>query len=119
MCVCVCVCVCVCMCVCVYVVVKKNIVVFYVEFRKKIILFSLFNSQFFIQEFISIAQLFLRGEWDNSLKRTYVERGAGVTCKTNRDEQGGRGPKIRRFERMMYFLNDPKVFSLQLRSMIC
>ena len=50
------------MCVCI------NIVIFYVEFTKKIVIFSLFTPQFFIQKFISIAELFLRGRWGNPLK---------------------------------------------------
>ena len=43
----------------------KNIVIFYVEFTKTIILFSIFIPLFFIRKFISVAKPFLKGEWGN------------------------------------------------------
>ena len=60
---------------------------------------------------ISILQLFLRGGWGNSQKQTYVEGRGGLHKKW-------KGMDIRGFE-WAYFLNDLKVFLLQLRSMIC
>ena len=69
------------------------------------LLFSLFTPRLFIQKFINIAELFLRG--CNLLKWTYVE-GDG-TCKTNRDEQGGGVSKTGNFEQT-YFLNVPLPF---------
>ena len=47
----------------------KNIAIFYVEFTKKIILFSLFTPQFFIQKLISI----LHVKWTGMNKGEQVE----------------------------------------------
>ena len=84
---------------------------------KKIIFSSLFTPWVFIQKFISILDLFLEWIGGNSLKRKYVEGAGRFICKMNKDEQGGSRSKIRSFE-WTYFLNDPKVFSLELKS-IC
>ena len=58
----------------VYITVQK-ILIFCVEFTKKLVLFSLFTPRFFIRKFINVAELFLRVR-GYSLKRMYVE---GVT----------------------------------------
>ena len=86
--------------------------IFYVEFTKKLIPFSLFSPRFFIPKFISVAKLFLRGAGTHQSERT-LRRGVaggearGGTYKTNKDKQGGRRVKNRSFERT-YFLNDPR-----------
>ena len=72
-------------CVCV-----KNITIFYIEFTRKIILFSLFTTQFFIRKIH---------------KHPVCKQGW---------TRGSRS-KIWSFE-WTYFLNDAKVFLLQLRS---
>ena len=54
---------------------------FYVEFTKKLIIFSLFTPRFFIQEFIRVSEIFLKG---GEVTQTYFE---GGTCQTNKDEQ--------------------------------
>ena len=59
--------------------------ILYVGFTKNV--FSLFFRRFLIPKFINVAELFLRGERVNSLKRTYFE--GGGTCKTNKG--GGTG----------------------------
>ena len=59
----------------------KNIAIFYVEFTKKIIVFSLFTPKFFIQKFISILHV-----------------------KMNRDEQGGAGSKFEVLSELKVFL---------------
>ena len=76
---------------------------FYVEFTKKLIIFSLFTPRFFIQEFIRVTEIFLRG---GEVTQTHVE---GGTCQTNKDEQReeGREVKIVSFERK-HILNDPQ-----------
>ena len=71
----------------------KNIAIFYVEFRKKIK-----NS------FLS---------FHSSIFHSKIHK--HPACKMNRDEHGESRLKIRSFE-WTYFLNDPKVFLLQLRS---
>ena len=78
--------------------------IFYVEFTKKLILFSLFTPRFFIgnKRLKRRGTFFKRG--GNSLKRTYVE---GGICKMNRNKQRReRGSKTGSF-RQRYFLNDP------------
>ena len=69
--------------------------IFYVEFAKKLILFSLFTPWFFIRKKRhKFHRTFFKREergGGNSLKQLYVEGGAGGTCTTNRNEQGGRG----------------------------
>ena len=47
---------------------------FYVEFTKKLIIFSLFTPRFFIQEFIGVTEIFLKG---GEVTQTHVE---GGTC---------------------------------------
>ena len=80
----------------------------YVEFTKKLIIFSLFTPRFFIQEFIRVSEIFLKG---GEVTQTYVE---GVHVKRTRTNKGReREVKILSFERK-YILNDPKVSSIQL-----
>ena len=79
--------------------------ILYVEFTKKLIIFSFFSPQFFIRKcflFINVAELFSRG--DNSLRRTYI-KGAGLYVKQTGTKKTG-GSKIRNFEQT-YFLNVP------------
>ena len=84
----------------------KKTLIFYVEFTKNLILFSLFTPRFFIRKFINVVKLFLREGGINSLKQTYLEGdgggGGGGTCKMNRDKQGERELKIRNFERTYF-----------------
>ena len=69
----------------------KNIVIFYVEFTK---------TNFFLP-------------FHPSIFHSKIHK--HTTCKMNRDKHGDSRLKIRSFE-WTYFLNDPKVFLLQLRS---
>ena len=78
----------------------------------KIVIFSLFTLRFSNQG-LSIRER-LRGGWGNSLKLGRK----GITYKMNRGEQGGSESRIKSFK-WTFSLNDTKVFSLQLRSMIC
>ena len=77
----------------------KKTLIFYVEFTKNL---SLPlppppSPRFFIQNKRHKGrETFFERGGGNSLKRTYVEEG-GATCKTNRNEQGGRGVKNWKF----------------------
>ena len=74
--------------------------IFYVEFTKKLVLFSLFTPWFFIRnKHHKRRRTFFERGGGNSLKRTYVEGvgGGGGTCKINRNGQEGRGVKNWKF----------------------
>ena len=89
----------------VYITVSKT-VIFYVEFTKKVILFSLFTSRFFIpnKHHMHCGTFFERGS--NSLKQTYIERGY---MSNEQERTRGRGSKTGNFK-WTYFLNDPIEF---------
>ena len=71
--------------------------IFYVEFTKKLSLFSLFTAWFFIQNKCHkcCGTFFEDGGGGNLLKQMYVEGegGGGGTCKMDRNEQGREGGK--------------------------
>ena len=89
--------------------------IFYVEFIKKLNIFSLFTSApsppphtpdfLFEISVISIVELLFKGGEVNSVKWLYVE-GVVHVKQTRRNKRGGRGSKTGIFERI-YFLNDP------------
>ena len=71
--------------------------------QKKLILFSLFTLRFFIRNKRHKRHGTFFEREGNSLKRTYVEGGGGgrrrgVTCKTNRKEQGEGGERSQKLE---------------------
>ena len=71
--------------------------------QKKLILFSLFTLRFFIRNKRHKRHGTFFEREGNSLKRTYVEGGGGgrrrgVTCKTNRKEQGEGGSGVKNWK---------------------
>ena len=51
--------------------------------------FLSFHSLIFHSKVNKYPGTFFGRGWSNSLKQTFVEKGEWVTCKMNRDEQGG------------------------------